>query len=222
MADYHCQGVQGWGSKVAHDTGGINPAKLNDRGQLVQLWPTIARGRGLDAVWKSNGPKPYAIIEAKASYNPAKNLKALLGEAGDKTERESGATAPYGKKGGRFGGKGRASEKGTIRQTNGKVTQMSHGWILKRLQAAKLTDPLAKTTLLRDRKKSYSRHVLFFSIPHAVAHAEALIMLTAGQRVEHSFHATHQITREWGDSDIEKVVDNRAGFTDGARDARRR
>ena len=92
----------------------------------------------------------------------------------------------------------------------------------RRLQSVKLTDPSAKNILLRDRKKAYSRHILFFSIPHAVAHAEALIMLVAGQRVEHSFHEAHQITREWGDSDIEKVVDNRAGFKGEARDARRR
>jgi hypothetical protein len=53
----------------------------------VQLWPTLVRGRGIDAVWKTTGAaKPYAIIEAKASYDPTKSLKALLGEAGDKTE----------------------------------------------------------------------------------------------------------------------------------------
>ena len=82
MADYHCQDIKGWGRKMRHDQNGINSAKLNDGGHLIPLWPPIPRGRGIDAVWKSNGPKPYAVIEAKASYNPAKSLAALLGEAG--------------------------------------------------------------------------------------------------------------------------------------------
>lgn len=226
MADYHCQEVKGWGSKVVHDTSGVNPAKLNDRGQLVQLWPTIPRGRGLDAVWKSNGPKPYAIIEAKASYNPAKSLKALLGEAGDKTERGEGTAQgdPNSSKSARTGKRGSTKRANPTRQTNGKVTQMSHGWIDIRLaKAIGSTSPdLRQIRKEFGGSKNYTRHVLLFSIPHAVAHAEAIIMLAAGQRVEHSVHAAHQITREWGDSDIEKVVDNRAGFAGEARDARRR
>ena len=78
--------------------------------------------------------------------------------------------------------------------------------------------------ILRDeeRKVLYTRHVLFFSIPHAVSHAEALILHTAGKSVDASMHGTHQVTREWTDSDIEKVVDNRAGFEGPARDKRTR
>jgi hypothetical protein len=64
-------------------------AKLNDGHRLVQLWPCIPRGRGIDAVWKSDGVKPYAIIETKASVNPARTLGQLLGEAGDKNEKGS-------------------------------------------------------------------------------------------------------------------------------------
>ena len=130
MADYHCQEVKGWGNKALHDKGQKNPAKLNDASHLVQLWPIQIRGRGIDAVWKSKGAKPYAVIEAKASYDPTKKLRTLLGEAGDKTERDgnnSGAGANRGGGAGRRGG-GNTGPTAT-RQTNGKVTQMSHGWI---------------------------------------------------------------------------------------------
>lgn len=220
MADYHCQDVNGWGTPAKHDEGATNPAKLNDRHQLVQLWPPLPRGRGIDAVWKSDGSKPYAIIEAKASYNPAKTLRSLLGEAGDKTERGSGNKGALKRRKG-SGGQGGSGAEAT-RQTNGKVTQMSHGWIYRRLQKIALGDSKAKADLLRDRARAYTRHVLFFSIPHAVAHAEALIMHTAGQFVDQSMHGTHQLTREWRDSDIEKVVDNRAGLVGESRDRRSR
>lgn len=218
MADYHCQDTKGWGSMTAHDGGGINPAKLNDGGHLVQLWPTLVRGRGIDAVWKTTGAaKPYAIIEAKASYDPTKSLKALLGEAGDKTERQGGNSGGLQRRSG-TGGQG-ASGPGSIRQTNGKVTQMGHGWIqnTKRLGRA-LGAASAAFGDIRDRgERVYSRHVLFFSIPQAVAHAEALIKLIAQQSVPTDFHAAHEVTREWGDAAIDKVVDNRAGLEGAAR-----
>jgi hypothetical protein len=87
MADYYCQDVKGWGQGQArHDRSEINTSKLNDGHRLVQLWPPIPRGRGIDAVWKTNSGKPYAIVEAKASCNPAKSLGQLLGEAADKNE----------------------------------------------------------------------------------------------------------------------------------------
>lgn len=79
MADYHCQDVKGWGQKAAHDKAQKNPAKLNDNGHLVQLWPIKIRGRGIDAVWKCNGSKPYAVIEAKASYDPTKKTPGIAG-----------------------------------------------------------------------------------------------------------------------------------------------
>ncbi|PKO36089.1 MAG: hypothetical protein CVU33_20240 [Betaproteobacteria bacterium HGW-Betaproteobacteria-6] len=217
LADYHCQDIKGWGSPAKHDLGLHNPAKLNDKHEMVQLWPMRARGRGIDAVWKSDGAKPYAIIEAKASYDPTRSLRALLGEAGDKTESNSGSTTPYGKKG-KTGSKGNSTGAATTRQTNGKITQMSKPWVEKRLKQAVGSRYLADDI----KNDGYTRHVLFFSIPHAAAHAEATIMYTAGKKVDQSMHATHQATREWRDSDIEKVVDNRAGFKDAARDRRTR
>lgn len=214
MADYHCQDAKGWGTKVRHDQGARNSAKLNDNGQLVPLWPGIPRGRGIDAVWKTTGAaKPYAVIEAKASYDPTKSLKALLGEAGDKTE-SGGSTAKPSARSGRSGAKGGGSSAGGVRQTNGKVTQMSHAWVRgRRLARAVGSDAMAETI----RKVGYSRHVLFFSIPHAVAHAEAIILHASGRPVQHETHAAHAVTREWGDNQIEQVVNERAGIPETSR-----
>ena len=219
MADYHCQDVKGWGRKMRHDENGINSAKLNDGGHLIPLWPPVPRGRGIDAVWKSGGAKPYAIIEAKASYDPTKSLKALLGEAGDKTEAGGTAASSAGRRSGRSGSKGSTSSGGSVRQANGKVTQMSHDWIRARLQRAVGAGSREWSRLRDGGRGVYARYVLFFSIPQAVSHAEALIKLTARQQVQHSFHAAHQTTREWGDNQISQVVNERAGITPAQRRA---
>ncbi|WP_160322571.1 hypothetical protein [Aquabacterium parvum] len=51
---------------------------------------------------------------------------------------------------------------------------------------------------------------------------EALNRSVAGHVPKHESHAAHQLTREWGDADIDKVVDNRAGMKGEARDQRKR
>ncbi|MBU0916123.1 hypothetical protein [Aquabacterium parvum] len=217
MADYHCQDVKGWGRKARHDSGDKNSAKLNDSGHMVQLWPCVPRGRGIDAVWSTpGGKKPYAVIEAKASYDPTKSLGALLGEAGDKagSDGSNGGTLR------RRSGAGGASSQGAsaIRQTNGKVTQMGKSWVNTRLLKATGSKRIASDI----STNGYSRYVLFFSIPHAAAHAEALILCASGHVSKHESHAAHHLTREWGDADIDKVVDNRAGMKGEARDQRKR
>jgi hypothetical protein len=221
MADYYCQDVKGWGVKVRHDSGDKNAAKLNDSGRLVQLWPCVPRGRGIDAVWATpGGKKPYAVIEAKASYAPTKSLHALLGEAGDKNDSEGNGGGGASGKGGGAGRRGKKSGDGSkeVRQTNGKVTQMSKSWVNARLLKATGSKSVASDI----STNGYSRHVLFFSIPHAAAHAEALILSASGHAPHHQFHEAHQLTREWTDADLDKVVDNRAGVKDAARDQRKR
>lgn len=225
MADYHCQDVKGWGSPVQHDQGARNTAKLNDSGQLVQLWPCIPRGRGIDAVWKTpSGPKPYAVIEAKASYDPTKSLKALLGEAGDKTEKSNttGGNDPNTAGAGRSGRRGSTKRADPIRQANGKVTQMSHAWVKKRLPKALANSRSDLVEILKEVRGSpnYSRHVLFFSIPQAASHAEVLILHASGIEVLHDTHAAHQITREWGDNEIAQVVNDRAAVPAAQRRSR--
>ncbi|MGV8916745.1 MAG: hypothetical protein ACOH2R_02915 [Pseudomonas sp.] len=212
MADYYCQDVKGWGEEQArHDHSQKNLAKLNDGHQLVQLWPCIPRGRGIDAVWKTNSGKPYAIIEAKASFNPAKTLGQLLGEAGDKNANDAGGSGTDSGKGGGLGRK-KAKAKQEQRQRNGRVTQMSITWIQNRLEKALGSASVDFARLKKLKRHGYSRHVLLFSIPQAVSHAEALIRHTSKFSVEASMHAAHELTQEWTDNQIERVVNNRAGL----------
>ena len=95
---------------------------------------------------------------------------------------------------------------------------MGKSWVNARLLKATGSKSVATDI----RTHGYSRHVLFFSIPHAAAHAEALILSASGHAPSHQFHETHQLTREWTDTDLDKVVDNRAGMKGDARDRRRR
>ena len=95
---------------------------------------------------------------------------------------------------------------------------MGKGWVNPRLLKATGSKRIASDI----STNGYSRYVLFFSIPHAVAHAEALILCASGQGPKHESHAAHQLTREWRDADIDKVVDNRAGIKGESRDQRKR
>lgn len=52
MADYYCQEVKGWGNSSHDKLGTKNPNKLNDKGEMVNLFSTKSRGRGIDGVWK--------------------------------------------------------------------------------------------------------------------------------------------------------------------------
>lgn len=215
MADYHCQEIKGWGNKALHDQAQINTAKLNDGGHMVQLWPCLPRGRGIDAVWKTTGrAKPYAIIEAKASYDPTKSLSQLLKDAWDKNEsggsNKGAGTGRGAGAGRRGGGRGDAT---SVRQTNGKVTQMGHDWIRIRLEKALGPGSDDLKVFRRLRTAAYTRHVLFFSIPQAEPHAEALILHIALKAVSASTHAQHSATREWTDAAIDNVVNDRAGIT---------
>lgn len=102
-------------------------------GQLVDARDII---KGLIEVWSTpGGKKPYAVIEAKASYDPTKSLGALLGEAGDKAGSDGSNGGTLRRRSG-AGGAGRPGAS-AIRQTNGKVTQMGHAWIQNQRRLAK-------------------------------------------------------------------------------------
>jgi hypothetical protein len=60
------------------------------------------------------------------------------------------------------------------------------------------------------RRDGFTRHVLFFSIPHAVAHAEAVIR-HIGRR------SVNQATHDWTDNQIAQVVNDRAGVMGASR-----
>ena len=103
---------------------------------MVNLFTIKSRGRGIDGVWKKSNSdaKPYVIIEAKCSQNPAASLRDLLGDANDKNgidksipqqQQRSGRTS-----------RNRTNTSSTnrnltlggekYRDSSGKVVQMSH------------------------------------------------------------------------------------------------
>ncbi len=214
MADYHCQEIKGWGNKALHDQKEMNTAKLNDKGEMMQLWPCLPRGRGIDAVWKTTGSaKPYAIIEAKASYDPTKSLSQLLKDAWDKNEKGTSNSGGLNRRGSASGGGKSQFGTSAIRQTNGKVTQMGHSWIKNRIEKALGPNLQDLDVFTKLRTAAYTRHVLFFSIPQAEPHAEALILNIALKAVSATTHAQHSATREWTDAAIDNVVNDRAGIT---------
>lgn len=210
MADYHCQEIKRWGSPAEHDGGHRNPAKLNDDGELVQLWPLRVRGRGIDAVWMSSEAERYAIIEAKASYDPTKTLPALLRDLRDKTGTDAQPTMSGGKRGGKSAP---VPSRQAPARTGPERTPMSRQWIQQRLLKAVRSPALERSIL----SHGYTRHVLFFSVPQAIGHAQALLRHLADGTVNVSMHSTHQVTQEWGENQIHKVVDNRQGLVGEAR-----
>lgn len=232
MADYLCQ--QRWGGNALHDAGKTNPGKLNDGHELVQLWPSTfskaglaalrARGRGIDAVWQTGGKtgKPYAVVEAKASANPTRRLKDLLGDAADKEGADGGndSSTRHGRR--KRGQTAQQTGSGSLglpvkpqRQSDGRVTQMSKGWVERRLLKS------VGNSLEREIKQDgYTRHVLFFSLPHVSGHAMALSRWITGQSPSTDNHKAHELSREWRDNEIDKEVDIRSGLKGKQRDNR--
>ena len=90
---------------------------------------------------------------------------------------------------------------------------MSKYWIEHRIANAVRSPLLARTIIL----KGYTRHVLFFSVPQAVSHAQSLLMHLADKKIDVSMHSGHQATREWTDNQIQKLADGRLGLTGVAR-----
>lgn len=215
MADYYCQEVKGWGTSTHDKTGTKNSHKLNDNGEMVNLFSIKSRGRGIDGVWKKSNSdaKPYAIIEAKCSQNPAASLRDLLGDANDKNgidksipqqQQRSGRTS-----------RNRTNTSSTnrnltlggekYRDSSGKVVQMSHHWITNRLVKS-VGIKLAPIIL---KKRRYERYVIFFSGLQVVEHAVALIKFLSKQTVTDKEHSIHKATRVWTDKDISIVVNNK-------------
>jgi len=215
MADYYCQEVKGWGNSSHDKLGTKNPNKLNDKGEMVNLFSTKSRGRGIDGVWKKNtsDAKPYVIVEAKCSQNPASSLKELLGDANDKNGIDKSIPQQQQKSGRRSRTRTGSSANNKnltlggekYRDSKGKVVQMSHHWITNRLVKA-VGIQLAPIIL---KKRRYERYVIFFSGLQVVEHAVALLKFLAKQQVSDKDHSSHHATRVWTDKEISVVVNNR-------------
>lgn len=182
IADYYCLEQLGWGKGnwIRHDEhnngkwkAGADARKLNDRGKLKKLQP-IGNDAGIDGFWKANpatnGGKPYAVVEAKASMShmgQQSNLAKMMGVLAAKE--------------------------------NGKhVVQMDHAWITQRLEKlmgempAGIKADFGKKT--KNWKTLYRRHVIFttLQVPETDGwkHAEALL-----DGHSESKHRSHQPTK---------------------------
>lgn len=88
--------------------------------------------------------KPYVIVEAKCSQNPASSLKELLGDANDKNGIDKSIPQQQQKSGRRSRTRTGSSANNKnltlggekYRDSKGKVVQMSHHWITNRLVKA--------------------------------------------------------------------------------------
>lgn len=237
MADYWVI-EQGWASGwQAHDWGmdgkwgnpdPKGPRKLNDRGAMTPLWPLIPRGRGIDALWRTNGKngKPYAVIEAKAYTNPLTSLGDMLSDTQDKQEYEDYKQQTREWKGKQAGAKGKGSKRGKTaapppgpgpsahgappQKPAAQTMQMSHKWIEQRIVRA-TTDLRARQELGRiSKQKAYSRHVLLFSVPDIFAHSIAVFKHVTGEHVQDAEHAEHAATRVFSEHELDAEERRRA------------
>lgn len=194
VADYHCHNELGWGKKhgsqAQHDKGEVSPAKLSDGQKLRQLRlaPEI-RGVGIDAVWHSKSPKPYAIAEYKARAVPmtANGVRELLKKkeaAQDKNlqpaKRKERSTYRRSQK----PGPSTLPQPTPLPQG---VPKMSHLWIEQRVKKVRGL----KSTVIDDLEdpKNYARHVVLVvtTIGDGLTHSQQML----GGQMDESKHASH-------------------------------
>lgn len=231
MADYWIM-EQGWAAGwQSHDWGmdgkwsnaDLKAArKLNDKGSMTPLWPLVPRGRGIDALWRTNGKngKPYAVIEAKAYTNPLTPLGDMLSDTQDKQEYEDYKQKAREWTGKQARGLGRSKKRANKaasaspetatkgeppKKPEAKTMQMSHLWIEQRIRKAvgdrrTEIDIRRKTTT---RQPNYSRHVLLFSVPDIFDHSIAVFKHVTGEHVQDSDHAQHRATRVFGEAELD-------------------
>lgn len=207
IADYHCIEIKGWGSRFTrHDHAGqgqwqSEPRKLNDGGIPCAL-TGVARGRGIDGVWRTNGAngKSYAIVEAKAYANPAQSLGSMLHDVYDKNELDAW------KRSANTGSSSKKKKKAAGPQASSKPTpaimQMSHTWIEQRLKDSVGHHKRDIWEGGPKGKRNYTRHVFLISAIDAYDHVRVLVRSMNNKPLIDDDHAKHTITREFTDRDL--------------------
>ncbi len=209
--------------------------KLNDHGKLKLLshLSIDARGQGIDGVWrkKPSGPQKYAVVEAKASGDPLKSLSKLLGsnvhdkdklgayqaqqqaaKAAAKRSKRSAGTATQSKRsaGGAAVPSGQAAPAAGSGKPAKEVMPMSHLWVQQRL--ASLFDLDVRYDMWKPSGDgvNYSRHVMLVSFPHILDHLKAVeAAVVNNTRPVDADHVSHEITREFGDQQLDEVEQQR-------------
>jgi hypothetical protein len=183
--------------------------KINDLETPLYLCTPSAHvlTSGIDSLWFTNRglPHQFAVVEAKASMNPAAKLLNLLGEANAEDAPSGGSR--------RKGNRQRATRAvGTAthpKQPKEKVLQMSHQWIEKRIRR----DFRSLTSRI---DSNYSRHVFLVTPDEAVQHVAAALRIIADGMVgdpvkaqEHAAdHSTHNVKTEFGEAELDAANKN--------------
>jgi hypothetical protein len=223
IADHHIIEAKGWGLQWnRHDmVGGTKgkpdgwqsaPKKLNDAEKPLFLCvpANVVLNGGIDSAWLTSRAKPhqFAICEAKANFNPAASLHSLLGEAQDKS---GGGTSAQGDSGRRkkIAPAATSSAKPGVKQPKAMVMQMSHQWIIDRINKDfALWEPQMRSGPFRT---NYTRHVFLVTPIQAAEHTVAitkimekgLINNPMGAQVYAKDHAKHDVQREFSEADLD-------------------
>lgn len=146
-------------------------------------------------------PSHMPLWRRRPAMMPRSGFRSLIRDLRDKIGTDA---SPPNRGGGKRGG-ARNHGSQTPKPYDPSRMPMSHGWIKLRLGAAVKDERLVQ----KIRYTGYSRHVLFFSVPHGVAHSEALLRHIANGAVRHQEHAAHPVTQEWLDHGLNRLSESR-------------
>lgn len=219
IVDHHVIEQKGWGlSWNRHDMiGGPGKKaagwqsefkKLNDNEiPLYLCTPSVhVLTNGIDSLWLTNRPRPhqFAVVEAKASINPAAKLLSMLGEA-----KGSGETNPVATGRKKKGAAGVTQSKAATSSgpKPGMVMQMSRLWISDRI---KQSFPLYRNRMFQ-YGINYSRHVFLVSPVQAAEHmvamekivSEGLVSKPVQAQKYAKDHSQHDVQREFNEDDLD-------------------
>ena len=213
IADYYCIEKKGWGlnwQSHDYDSGGWQgePRKINAEQHPVYLClpSKTVLTPGIDSAFVTARPVPheFAIVEAKARFNPLATAYEMLGEA-NAEDQPSGT-----KQSGRKKKQGGAANSAPTSNGPAKVMQMSHMWIAKRLGQGGLAGYKERILYGAADNINYTRHVMLVSPLQASEHITSLTKIlqqglvgnSKGAQALAPEHATHD-AREFTDADID-------------------
>ncbi|ATE59549.1 hypothetical protein [Thauera sinica] len=195
VGDYHCQDELGWGRQTAQHDIGTGSAKLTDGARLMRLQHQIkARGRGIDAIWRTGRARPYAVVEYKTRSVPLSESgmrRLLVAESAQNKSLQPAKRAEqreYRKQ--VKGGNARAVSPEALPKN---VPKMSHLWIRQRVESDKKLGRHQKQEL--KEIENYTRHVIQVSTASGdgKVHREELDQALEEKReVTDSKHTAHR------------------------------
>jgi hypothetical protein len=199
VADYYClHSLAAKDHLQHHDTGGRSSVKLSDFGKLTQLVKNFkARGRGIDAIWKTKGATKYAITEYK-TRETGLSAAAMYGLLISESAQDADAQPAHRKRVSEHKKANKQAAKTGVPhglskpELKSSVPKMSHKWIKDRIAKVQGLDRTDKDALARPQ--SYSRHVIqvVTSKGDGKAHKEELQASIAAKRpIDASKHTSH-------------------------------